>query len=409
MGICKRLSLGFVISFILLSHGLVLGGEIQLTAHQVLNEYVATMSRVPVRFAVEMESSSTVESNFEEKRQEMTRYRYRRDGDRLDVDRSLYGLDAEGKALTVPKYRTRAMIDGEGHAIAYYGATTAPTEVLFTADGRKELGYTRAQLGSAGALDGYLANDQVGLVELLRQAKDLRLHPSKETVQGVECYLLEASTDHGTYKVWLDPSHGYLPRKAIVQKRGGDVFDHKPLTETPLLEADFILSAVEIQQVDGRLVPVACETEETWRLRDGRSQTMHTAHKRARIDFDPDFQAMGAFTPDIPNGTRVNYQDYTETGLAYQWMDGKLVPLVDDADIKDMDIFTNSVKEGTVSMAPNGAVPSNVPGVIARISTRPVAPDKSVWSRVVLVTIVGGALLAAVFLTLRFYHWRRAR
>ena len=307
--------------------GLGLGTERMPTADSILTEYASTMARIPTRFAIEAESLTTVETGTGGKNQGLTRCRYRRDGDCLDVDRLDYDLGNDGKPSTTPKYRVRAMIDREGHAIEYYGPPTTPTEVLFTADGTKERGYVRAQLASDGPLEGYLASDQVSFVELLRRAKKLQLHPRKENVQGFECYVLEASTGHGAYKVWLDPACGYLPRKAVVQKRGSDVWDHKPLNGTYLSEVDSALDSVEIQRVNGQFIPVACRIEETWRRREGGSRTMHITHKRTRIDFDPDFAALGAFKPDLSNGTKVNYQDTAAPDVAYQWMDGKVVPV----------------------------------------------------------------------------------
>jgi hypothetical protein len=417
-----RVGFAFVMSVVLLLHSLVGGSENQLTADDVLRECAATLASISRRFAIEAESWATSERNYGKTGHGMTQYYYRRDGSRLDIERISYPLNADGKPSTSPSFRNRAIINSEGQAISYFGAGATPKEVLFTADGTKEIGYTQAQMQASESLDGNLARDQVSFVELFPQARELKLHPLTEDIRGSQCYLLEALTDHGAYKVWLDPAYGYLPRKAIVRKRGSDVFDHKPLTETYLSEVDFVLDAVEIQRVDGRFVPVACELEETWRRRDGRVQTTRTTHKRTHIDFEPDFEAMGAFKPDIPNGTRVNYQDFMQTGLAYEWMNGKIVPAVDDSALTDIDTFLDDVKQEGVSLprgsvrqssssempnSPNESLPSAGSNAVANGSIQKVASERSGWIRIVLTVAVGGALLAAAFITFRFHRGQR--
>ncbi len=59
---------------------------------------------------------------------------------------------------------------------------------------------------------------------------------------------------------------------------------------------------------------------------DGRVHTSTTHCKRLRIDLKPDFQALGAFVPDVPDGTPV-YDVNTQE--KYVWEGGGFMPPAD--------------------------------------------------------------------------------
>jgi len=63
-------------------------------------------------------------------------------------------------------------------------------------------------------------------------------------------------------------------------------------------------------------------------------------HKRTNIDLNPDFEAIGAFVPDFPEGTRVYLED--APGIRYIWQNGKLVPHVDQS---FLDVLDNEIEQ----------------------------------------------------------------
>ncbi|MHC4624879.1 MAG: TlpA family protein disulfide reductase, partial [Planctomycetota bacterium] len=303
------------------------GGRAQsakTSAGEMLRQYERSLSAFTEVCAIDAESSVVVKENGVESRRFIGLYEYRRDKDRLDVSASEYRLDDEDNRIEDSAWRRRAICDGNGHAIFYYGRGAVPEEVEYTLDGSSQLGFTRAQMGTGLSLDGYLARDQVSVIELLSNSADLRVREATENVDGFECCVLEGCTGHGSYALWLDPGHGYLARKVVVKKQNSDIFDHKPLTEIDWLAGiSFTMNSVRIERREGVFVPVESKNTEVWHKSDGQTETHVHHHRRVRIDLEPDFAALGAFVPHIADGTEV-VVGVQGIAVKYIWKKGKV-------------------------------------------------------------------------------------
>jgi len=345
----RSASLAVIVSAVILFHSPVtaLADGNELTAAGLLDKYRETLDQVSTVYAIEAVTDETIE--FAGKTQR-TRYVYhsRVDHDRIDAAHEMYRTEGHADLPSSPQYRNRAIINERGEGIFYYGRGPGPVpdEVLFYTEGAKEVRYARGQMGSGRALDGYLANDSIQCTRLLEQSASLSVARKTEEVDGFPCYVLSAITDHGHYTLWLDPSHGYLPRRVSVKKRSDDVFDDKPLTTiSRLSEVDFSMENVEIERKGQFFVPVSCDITEVWRGEDGSVvQTARARHKRTSVDLSPDFESLRAFEPDIPDGTRVSHQDFVEYGMTFEWQAGHVVPSFDDLDLEGMDLIAGELK-----------------------------------------------------------------
>jgi hypothetical protein len=80
------------------------------------------------------------------------------------------------------------------------------------------------------ALDGQLPGNQgKRLVEIL--AATPQFVAKEETVEGVRCLRVSASTEYGDVSVWLDPPSNYRLRKATLFKERGNRYDDSRLGE----------------------------------------------------------------------------------------------------------------------------------------------------------------------------------
>jgi len=66
-------------------------------------------------------------------------------------------------------------------------------------------------------LQGCYQNSFERVDRVLRQSDSLFLRDEAESVNGVDCYVIEAKTNYGHYTVWIDPEHGYSIAKARVR------------------------------------------------------------------------------------------------------------------------------------------------------------------------------------------------
>jgi hypothetical protein len=201
---------------------------------------------------------------------------------------------------------------------------------------RKTWGYF--DNGANSAFLGYFYT-QERLDRILRKKKRLYLRPKPENVNGSLCYVLEADTPYGDFKIWLDSEHGYHPaRIRATVTVGDDIGDPgRPhiITKAEAITRKFIVDNVRFEKIDGVWVPM--ETDNTTHIilgsENGFSRSMYN-FKRTKIVLNPDHDALGSFTdpienpgidPELRNGTEMNLN--LGDDIERVWRDGKPIPL----------------------------------------------------------------------------------
>jgi hypothetical protein len=187
-------------------------------------------------------------------------------------------------------------------------------------------------------LDGFFYGDVQSIDVILKNASKIDVRSQMENVNGVECYVIDAITDNGKYAVWITPEHGYNIAKAEVHKSINDKYFGAPMNyEAPIpkgvtfdlkqagkiKDVFFFLDSVNFREVNGVWIPDEAISRTIINYED--QETIYKKHyKRTQIDLDPDFKAIGAFIPDIPEGADVHLRE--APGIRYTWEKGKLVP-----------------------------------------------------------------------------------
>ena len=195
-------------------------------------------------------------------------------------------------------------------------------------------------------LDGILKGegDDRPVDVVLRNASTLSTRPEKENINGSFCYVTDAVTPNGKFTLWIDPEHGYNIAQAEVAMEGSDLYYGAPvgmkLTPPPNRKTEekwrpetrdsflFRLYDVEFKQVGDDWVPVVARSEAITTYNSGRRKVIFLCKlRRTHIDLNPDFGAVGAFIPDIPEGTPVAIEE--APGIRYVWKNGKPVARVE--------------------------------------------------------------------------------
>jgi hypothetical protein len=275
--------------------------------------------------------------------------RYRRDGDRHDVFRSVTSItDAQGKPRSLDSKAgtgQRAIIDG--WFLSYDivvpsppGSQGPPLVVKMASFTEKakpeELSYLISQLCDAIFFYGYFEGDQKTFPEVMRNSGSLRLHEAKETVGGQPCDVLEAVNERGHYTVWLDPACGYLPRKALVQRGDNDRYysillsqhggrDPKTLKPRNVKTLSWTADDVALQQVGGQWQITSAHCYLTKHYNEGSIVAGWETDQRKPMGENSDFG--DAFKPSLPEETRISNQ--TQPQISFVWKGGKVVPAVD--------------------------------------------------------------------------------
>jgi hypothetical protein len=179
---------------------------------------------------------------------------------------------------------------------------------------------------TSGYVRGYSGASRERLDTIVRRARQVSVRDKTETVNGSECYVLDARTDSGTMALWLDPAHAYHLAKATVKVGPGDLWLGKPLGKGANHTTS--LESVRFAQVDGLWVPIGSESTQNlqWAQR-GEFSTSKLHYERTEVIVNPDHDALGSFRPEtdpeLKNGTLFHIPGDT---TKYIWQGGKLVP-----------------------------------------------------------------------------------
>ena len=190
-----------------------------------------------------------------------------------------------------------------------------------------------------GPLGGRIfGNNHKSVAELLSESTNLYLQKEQENINGIPCYVLGAKTKHGRVTVWVAPEQGYNALKWMIHKTNGDLFGDRPISLNSWLA---VFDSVEVRQANNVFTTTGGILTLTFDFPDGRKVSWNK-YKVSSIQLNPDFEALGAFKIDLPNGTRVVVDDYP--GISYIWQDGEIVP-ADDPTFDEIDIIVDELKK----------------------------------------------------------------
>jgi hypothetical protein len=187
-----------------------------------------------------------------------------------------------------------------------------------------------------------------GIAGLLGESNNLRLHDKQENLNGVSCYVLEATTKYGRVTAWISPEKGYNALKWVFENSRDDLFDDAPLSaKWPELQGGTsVFDCVEMQEikdVNTVFVPKIARFTDTVKFTNGTNSGDQSDYTVSDIQIDPNFEALGAFKIDLPNGTRVHVKE--SPGVHYIWQNGKIVPNVDAPNFKEIDKMVDEIKK----------------------------------------------------------------
>lgn len=185
-------------------------------------------------------------------------------------------------------------------------------------------------------VNGGLFWNEVSLLDTIKQSNP---RVTKAELDGREMLLLEGDGEWGYHGIWLDPKHGFQPRRIVQRKDGRDRVCINPGVNKSLssLPAEYggpyqqFLQQVDssmFELIQGKHVITAFSAASELKHKDGRS----VGGQRRLVTFTqfnptPDLSKDPfVLTTPIPNGTRVTVDD--KRGIEHEWRDGKVVKRV---------------------------------------------------------------------------------
>ena len=195
-----------------------------------------------------------------------------------------------------------------------------------------ETALLNTQFGAAYMM-GYIGSNR-RLDTILRNTDRVSVRSKPETIDDVDCYVLDAETEYGRYAIWLDPEHSYLPVRIYQKESQGDISYGHRLAKGQ--SGVHYLKNVRFEQIDQTWVPIQADAGCNRRTVEGDFVKEDYHYKRMRIVLKPDHEKNGSFAdplfenpandPQLTNGTRVRINHDRKE---YIWQDGTLIPLVE--------------------------------------------------------------------------------
>lgn len=262
---------------------------------------------------------------------------HRRDGDRCEWFGSCqFRGGHDGGETSINEVFKRIVGDD---FVQYYSESDFEEETgdaFMAGDVQETLFRLQAQGQKGGFLEGRMGG--IGLapkiVDVMAASDSLYLL-GQERLGNSLCYIVEAKTKYGTMTVWLAPDKGYNALKYRVRKLGPDILrDDIRIEDQGITEWVEVVHSIDVRKIDGVFVPVSGELKGHAKAGNAWQSKSQIKVRRSQIALHPDFEALGAFQIDFPEGTEVTHQDIP--GRRFRWTQGRFVPDMDDYLLKTL-------------------------------------------------------------------------
>ena len=211
-----------------------------------------------------------------------------------------------------------------------------PADALMGSDVKEMLFVWQSQGYNGGFLLGRMSGigSATKMVEVMSESDSLKLI-GQETLSGSLCYIVEAKTIYGTFTVWIAPEKGHNALKYVVRRSGHDILrDDIHFEDQGITECVEVVDSIDVRKIDGVFIPISGKLTDKVKAGNDWERTDHIEAKSNEIVLNPDFEALGAFKIDFPEGTEVTHEDIA--GLRFRWTKGKFVPDMNEYLIKNL-------------------------------------------------------------------------
>jgi len=320
------------IVFVVSSNVCVFGQGKDANSAEILGHYEESLSWLQ-SVSMEIDTKITQKGHQGKMPYHERNFVFRRDGSRIECRGQVLVFDDKGDVNLPQSFDFKEVMTGL-RSLSVRNSIDKPP-VSANISGHYE-DYQKRVLDSpnyGGPLGGKIfGNNRKSVAELLGESANLHLRDEQENINGVSYYVLEGTTKYGEVTAWIAPQKGYSALKWTIHKTGDDLFHERPISSNSWLA---VFDSVELQKVGDVFVAKDGNFTLTIDHSDGRTTVLRYEYKISNIQLNPDFEALGAFKVDLPNGTRVFVEE--SPGVRYVWQNGKIVPDVDAPTFEEID------------------------------------------------------------------------
>ncbi|MCK4627728.1 MAG: hypothetical protein KAT56_01930, partial [Sedimentisphaerales bacterium] len=287
-----------------------------LTVSDLMAKYQANQNRLQSFIAKGKSTFEIAGKSSEISREEKTASEFRYDDSRVN-----HRVRSWNDKIPPCKARYESFLwDGESF-IKYRQDSDSDKSRVFISRHNSDKNKRIAKEYKGAVLMGICCGDYERIDLILGKARSISLRDKTDTIAGSECYVIEADTNRGKYKVWIDPAHGYNIASVEVQRNKRNLIHYmEPLKA----KMSFSLKNVRFEKIDDVWVPMEADIQQ---IEGNGNKITRWHHKRIEFALNPDHGALKSFVPDdIQDGTKVKL---TGDSKKYEWRKGKPVAVVD--------------------------------------------------------------------------------
>jgi hypothetical protein len=175
-----------------------------------------------------------------------------------------------------------------------------------------------------GAVAGRLfGSNGRSVYDLLKETPNPQLHDEATKMMGYDTYLVEANTLYGTVKAWIAPDLDYNCLRWQLVKGPQQFHRDGSFVNDGFTKLTAVLEAKRVERIDGHYIVTQGQFD--YRVENGDTLLSHSTYRYSltNVDLTPDYEALGAFAIQLPEGTVVVDED--KPGIRYRWTGGQLV------------------------------------------------------------------------------------
>jgi len=260
---------------------------------------------------------------------------FRQDGNRVEWLARVTPFGNQRDPVLGKGYVTKDIFTGSRYFNLANNIGMDPPNAIISDNYEEDFTRKQAHPKFGGVLQGRIFGSDYRSIPALLSAHKVSVRDNPETIDGTLCHVLEATTKYGRVTVWISPEKGYNALKWVINKSRDHFFDKTTLSDIKLDSWTAVFDSVKLQKVDDVFVPKGGAFTLTIEKTDGNTTVLNYEYKISNTQLNPDFDALGAFKIDIPNGLPVFHREFP--AIKYFWQDGRLVTKVDEKFIADLD------------------------------------------------------------------------
>ncbi|HBG77966.1 MAG TPA: hypothetical protein DDW84_03830 [Phycisphaerales bacterium] len=251
-------------------------------------------------------------------------------------------------------YSLKHILTGKMRGYVFNEVNVPPTRASLSFDYLKKYKTATESEEGGGPIFGKMYGcSHKSILQLLKESKNATITQAPESLNGISCYKIEGEGRYGRVTAWIAQGNERNLLKWTILKQRDDYFDEAVVGDIGIKQWEASFEVTKLQQINDQSLPQSAVFKFEKIYDNGKNIKYEYKYEIKDINLNPDFEAIGAFKIDLPDGTPIYIDDIP--GIKYVWRDGKPVTDVDQSFLDVLDSEIKQIKSGQEPNSPMSA------------------------------------------------------